>query len=480
MKADLLILPKRLLVSDRYRKTTKAMSSNSENDECTQALGKKVASMLPEKPELADCTGVPLHFFHFARLIYDEAHENTEMHDHYLDQSLRNLEASRRWAFTGTPPLTCGSGMSILASMLRVHVTRIGTGAQRFADFCMRRGSWERDIPVERSEVFVELTAAELLMYEEAKRGAEFMGSRYNEHSLQLCTHHSVLHQGLMETAQSVIQRMDRDISSCLDRIATLRVTLAQQPSSGVAQAAMQRTQEKLKEVQRSKAFFVPRLEALRLQNDTAEELRGDNAERCSVCMDTGNLVMTNGCFHHICQDCAVTARDQLHRCPVCRDPLRGFVMDWVMSSKIKAIVDRAKECIGRNEKVLAFARWDRLTDKVFLACKTKGVHCMKLQGSARHMAKVLAEFRSDGKPGVLFLSSEKSPSGMTLVEANVIFLIHPLLSEHCQQQILGRVIRPGQTKSIQLVSFVAKGTIEVDLHREGPRLAGNRSLPVG
>ncbi|KAJ3127197.1 hypothetical protein HK098_006649 [Nowakowskiella sp. JEL0407] len=88
---------------------------------------------------------------------------------------------------------------------------------------------------------------------------------------------------------------------------------------------------------------------------------------------------------------------------------------------------------------------------------------------------------RIEEKPvKVLILSVKDSVSGLNLTEASHCIILHPFFSHEeeyavaSEKQGLGRVLRNGQTKTVQIVRFVVENTIEEDMYlRRIERFAG-------
>jgi len=69
-------------------------------------------------------------------------------------------------------------------------------------------------------------------------------------------------------------------------------------------------------------------------------------------------------------------------------------------------------------------------------------------------------------------LSSKSSASGMNLTKAEIVILLDPVAGSYqdrrnTEWQAIGRAIRTGQTKQVQIVRFIIKNTIEDDIHKE-------------
>merc|ERR1711862_845354 len=102
------------------------------------------------------------------------------------------------------------------------------------------------------------------------------------------------------------------------------------------------------------------------------------------------------------------------------------------------------------------------------------GFSPLLLQGALVQRQAVLRRFMdgSDRESSILLLSLQQSPSGMNLVCARNLLLVHPMSAKdrneaiNFERQAIGRVVRQGQNEKVRVYRFVTKGTIEEDITR--------------
>jgi DNA repair protein RAD5 len=92
---------------------------------------------------------------------------------------------------------------------------------------------------------------------------------------------------------------------------------------------------------------------------------------------------------------------------------------------------------------------------------------------------KATRNFKNDPKFRIILLSSKSGASGLDLIEANRIVFIDPVYGNHAsinaiETQAIGRAHRLGQKKSIQIVRFMMKNTIEEDCFLQYQRMTKN------
>lgn len=79
---------------------------------------------------------------------------------------------------------------------------------------------------------------------------------------------------------------------------------------------------------------------------------------------------------------------------------------------------------------------------------------------------RAVARFRNDGRALALLTSSRVGAEGLTLVEANHVFLFNQWWNPSANDQARDRVVRIGQRRAVRVYRFCCRGTIEEALER--------------
>lgn len=79
---------------------------------------------------------------------------------------------------------------------------------------------------------------------------------------------------------------------------------------------------------------------------------------------------------------------------------------------------------------------------------------------------RAVARFRGDGRALALLASSRVGAEGLTLVEANHVFLFNQWWNPSANDQARDRVVRIGQRRTVRVYRFCCRGTIEEALER--------------
>ncbi len=89
-----------------------------------------------------------------------------------------------------------------------------------------------------------------------------------------------------------------------------------------------------------------------------------------------------------------------------------------------------------------------------------RGIPHVILDGSTRNRAEVVEAFRSGTAP-VFLISLKAGGFGLTLTEADYVFLMDPWWNPAAENQAIDRAHRIGQTKHVMVYRYVAEGTVE-------------------
>ncbi len=137
-----------------------------------------------------------------------------------------------------------------------------------------------------------------------------------------------------------------------------------------------------------------------------------------------------------------------------------------VFGSKITKIIDEIK-ALGPSEKVIIFAEWDKLLHTIGYALDTNMIDHVYIKGNVSVRDKAIHEFQKNPKIKAILLSSVYGASGVNLVEATHVFIVHPFHGDDGHQyekQAIGRAHRTGQTQPVHVSFFITDNTIEQEL----------------
>lgn len=97
------------------------------------------------------------------------------------------------------------------------------------------------------------------------------------------------------------------------------------------------------------------------------------------------------------------------------------------------------------NGKCVVFSQWTRVLDLLKIGLDKNGIQSISLSGGVNKTS--VAKFQEDPNINVILLHARSQSSGLTLVSAQTVFIIEPVLNESLEKQAINRIHRIGQTK---------------------------------
>ncbi|ESK85170.1 dna repair protein rad8 [Moniliophthora roreri MCA 2997] len=138
---------------------------------------------------------------------------------------------------------------------------------------------------------------------------------------------------------------------------------------------------------------------------------------------------------------------------------------------KLEKVMHLIKKEIPKDERVLVFVQFPDLMKKVTEALKHNKIEFLEIKGTASQKSKNLEKFQSDSEERVLLLNvMDESASGANLTSANHAIFLSPLLApsleiyKACETQAIGRLVRYGQTKHVNVYRFITKDSIDEEI----------------
>ena len=131
-----------------------------------------------------------------------------------------------------------------------------------------------------------------------------------------------------------------------------------------------------------------------------------------------------------------------------------------VPSTKLDALIEQIDEVVAGGHRVLVFSQFTRFLQKVRRRLDVERVAYCYLDGSTRRRSEVIEEFKEGAAP-VFLISLKAGGVGLNLTEADYCIVIDPWWNPATESQAVDRTHRIGQTKSVVVIRYVAKDTIE-------------------
>jgi SNF2 family DNA or RNA helicase len=138
--------------------------------------------------------------------------------------------------------------------------------------------------------------------------------------------------------------------------------------------------------------------------------------------------------------------------------------------SKLEYIFKEIKIILSKNtdNKILIFSQWDKMLDIISNMLKYYYINFTNCKGNVYQINKAIREFKTNPTCSILLLSAETSNSGINLPEVSHIILIDTVSHIHSnviEKQAIGRAVRIGQTKNVEVNRLIINDSIEFDYY---------------
>ena len=147
-----------------------------------------------------------------------------------------------------------------------------------------------------------------------------------------------------------------------------------------------------------------------------------------------------------------------------------------VKADELAALLDGV--FLQPDAKAVVFSQWTRTHDIVIRRLEDRGIGYVSFHGGvpSEKRPALVERFRADPDCRV-FLSTDAGAAGLNLQHASTLVNMDLPWNPALLEQRIGRIHRMGQKRPVQIVNFVAKGTIEEGMLSV---LAFKRSLSAG
>jgi superfamily II DNA or RNA helicase len=131
-----------------------------------------------------------------------------------------------------------------------------------------------------------------------------------------------------------------------------------------------------------------------------------------------------------------------------------------VPSSKLDALFEQLEDVLAEGHRALIFSQFTSFLKKAAARFDEQGVAYSYLDGSTTRRAAVIDQFKRGDNP-VFLVSLKAGGFGLTLTEADYVFLLDPWWNPATEAQAIDRTHRIGQTRHVNVYRMIASGTIE-------------------
>ncbi|WP_103063434.1 DEAD/DEAH box helicase [Actinomyces qiguomingii] len=129
-------------------------------------------------------------------------------------------------------------------------------------------------------------------------------------------------------------------------------------------------------------------------------------------------------------------------------------------TAKVEVLLETLQPVVAEGHRALIFSQFTRYLTGVREALEAAGIRTAYLDGATANRQQVIDAFR-DGEAEVFLISLKAGGFGLTLTEADYVFLLDPWWNPQAEEQAVDRTHRIGQDKSVMVYRLVSVGTIE-------------------
>ena len=129
-------------------------------------------------------------------------------------------------------------------------------------------------------------------------------------------------------------------------------------------------------------------------------------------------------------------------------------------SAKITTLLEQIRELAEEGHRALVFSSFTGFLKLVRGTLEAEGIEYVYLDGRTRDRPARIARFREGGAP-VFLISLKAGGFGLTLTEADYVFVLDPWWNPAAENQAVDRAHRIGQTRAVNVYRMVSADTIE-------------------
>ena len=427
------------------------------------------------------------HIFDWGRIIIDEFHELGNACYPSVSTYVSSLKSDTTWFVSGTPLVNMSLYRQFIPNMLLgeeicskipindVSIKLIGKSTVKNHNYD------EVEIPPFKEKVHrIELNKSERIIYD----GIRTEG---REQQLKVCSYARLAKCLIAETEVESIDEMKELVKTFLtNKINELKKEIEQQDVKiQQLQVLVPDLEARTRESYTLKQLIIVNEKSKKYLNDTkitAEYVKKTEQTECVICLESMEFpCVIKTCGHKICDTCLPLAMERNKKCPICR-------IDYTVTDVIKInkggdnkmlmkygsklyhlfqLLERTPEV-----KTLIFSQWDELLKDVG-KCITTFDETRKIlfcRGNVMQKQASIIKFSNDSDHNILLLSTLNSGSGCDLSLARRVILLDTVdgtgeFITGIERQAIARCHRIGQTKSVEVVRFIAKDTIEEEIY---------------
>lgn len=139
------------------------------------------------------------------------------------------------------------------------------------------------------------------------------------------------------------------------------------------------------------------------------------------------------------------------------------FMSDYTgTSGKLKSLSELLQQIKDAGHRPLIFSQFRKMFPHIEKQLKTAGISSYQLTGSTpvKDRIKMVKAFNAGSRDAFL-ISLKAGGTGLNLTSADVVILIDLWWNPSVEEQAISRAHRMGQTKTVEVIRLITRGTIE-------------------
>ncbi len=133
---------------------------------------------------------------------------------------------------------------------------------------------------------------------------------------------------------------------------------------------------------------------------------------------------------------------------------------EGIGAAKIDVLVDHLQEVVAEGHRALVFSQFTSFLTRIRHRLDAAGIGAKYLDGRTRQRSEVIEGFKR-GDAAVFLISLKAGGLGLTLTEADYVFVMDPWWNPAVENQAVDRAHRIGQQRPVIVYRLVATDTIE-------------------
>ncbi|KAF4631527.1 hypothetical protein G7Y89_g6611 [Cudoniella acicularis] len=144
--------------------------------------------------------------------------------------------------------------------------------------------------------------------------------------------------------------------------------------------------------------------------------------------------------------------------------------LSWMDSGKVESMVKLVKAYKENGDRVLLFSQFSLVLDILESVLNTSLISFTRIDGSTKidERQSLIDNYRDDETITVFLLTTKAGGTGINLMYANKVIIFDGSFNPQDDRQAENRAHRVGQTRDVEVVRLVTRGTVEEQIYALG------------